>query len=97
HIVCLCQPLFLLWGAVHVHAQTKDTSDLYRRLEKKAEKHKFTKWVFDAVIVDLHATANRPVSNKLKKVVPFVAYKGKVIRKISVVSLDPFGYSVNDT
>lgn len=76
----------------------KDTSNFYYKLEKKANKHDFTSWVYDVVFEDINPNDSIvPTEFKKKKTVnPFLKYKGKIIRKIDIVVLDPFGYSVND-
>jgi hypothetical protein len=79
-------------------AQQPDTTDLYYKLHKKAHKHKVTRWIYEGIFRDPIVTNDTFHSIKdAQKVNPFLAYQGKVVRNIRVVSLDPFGLSVNDT
>jgi hypothetical protein len=78
----------------------KDTLDFYYRLENRADKHKITSWMYDAIFTDLDNVSEQDTTIFVKKdktINQFLQYKGKIIRKISIVTLDPFGYSVNDT
>jgi hypothetical protein len=74
--------------------------DFYYRLENKAEKYKVTKWMYDALFTDLDNVSQEDTAifvKKNKTQNQFLKYKGKIVRNITIVSLDPFGYSVNDT
>ena len=76
----------------------KDTSNFYYKLEKRADKHVFTSMVYDVIFESIDTIENIQPNNFLKKnaVNPFLKYKGKIIRDINVIVLDPFGYSVNN-
>ncbi|MES2559359.1 MAG: hypothetical protein V4590_06440 [Bacteroidota bacterium] len=79
-------------------SQKPDTTNLYYRIHKKAQKHKVTEWIYDGIFRDpivKHDTF--PVIRNSKKKNPYLVYQGKVVRNIRVISLDPFGFSVNDT
>jgi hypothetical protein len=95
----LASALLLMLPAV-VKAQKPDTLDFYYKLENKADKHKITSWMYDAIFTDMDNVSEEDTtifvkSNKAKN--PFLKYKGKIVRNIQIISLDPFGYSVNDT
>jgi hypothetical protein len=66
---------------------------VYQQIQNYSKKNKFTKL--------LHKLVFRPVNVKSKKqkVVPkkFTEFEGKIIRNITIVTLDPFGYSEIDT
>ncbi|HEX2617586.1 MAG TPA: hypothetical protein VHL57_08590, partial [Flavobacteriales bacterium] len=86
-----------LIAAGTVHAQT-DTTKLYRTIEEKASKHKFTKWIYDGIFVPpKDADEPPPSSEASRRVNPFLKYKGRIVRRIEVRTFDPFGYSVDDT
>lgn len=84
-------------------AQT-DSTGFYHKLNKKADRHKLTRWIFDAVFVD---PDNIPVEEdsviiahsirSLKVENPYLKYQGKPIRSLRIEVLDPFGNSVHDT
>lgn len=89
----------ILLSVIGVKAQTiKDTSNFYYKLEKKANKHAFTSWIYDVVFEDIDTVEIIEPSKFIKKntVNPFLKYKGKIIRDINIIVLDPFGYSVNN-
>lgn len=79
-------------------AQQPDTTSFYYKIKKRAGKHNVTRWVYEGIFTDpvvKHDTF--PVIRKEKKKNVFLAYKGKIVRNVRIVSVDPFGYSVNDT
>ena len=75
----------------------KDTKEFYEDIESFSGKSKFTKF--------MHRLFFKPVAPgvKKKKVYkkliqkPYSSFEGKVIRKISITTLDPFGYVIDDT
>lgn len=89
----------LLFTAAPLVAQNHDTLAFYKRIKKKAYKHKFTKYLYHAVFVDPSPKRyeRKPLSDKQYKENPYFNHKGKIIRKIYVNVYDPFGYAVNDT
>lgn len=92
----------LLWLILPVllYAQKPaDTLDFYSRLQNKADKHKVTKWIYDAMFTDMNNVSDDTViyTKSSKTQNAYLKYKGKIVRNITIVSLDPFGYSVNDT
>ncbi len=78
--------------------ETKDTSNIYRTIERKAKEHKATKFIYEAIFENTDEVEDTiPVSSRPKKAPnPFVKYRGKIVRKIRIFSLDPFGSSVNN-
>ena len=85
----------------NVPFEEKDTVEIYQKIKVAAEKHKFTKAIYEAVFVDpsgIKPEEIKPTTPTAKKRVnPYKLYKHAIIRNIRVVVLDPFGYSVNDT
>lgn len=91
--------LLLLTSPLFVNSQEiKDSSNFYFRLKQRADKHKVTQWIFDILIEipDGDSIKGPTLMLKKKTVNPFLKYKGKIVRNISIVVLDPFGYSVNN-
>ncbi len=87
----LLSPVFLV-------AQAPDTSDFYYRLHEKAKKRTLTRWIYEGVFKVPARFADTSASRvNVQTVNPFLAYQGKTIRQVRIVSFDPFGYSVNDT
>jgi hypothetical protein len=78
-----------------------DSTHLYENIETYSKRSKFGKFMYRLVF--------KPVTTGVKKGVPktrdkgtliqkpYNAFDGKIIRNIDIVTLDPFGYSVNDT
>jgi len=72
----------------------KDSSKTYKNIQTYSKKHKFTKFV--------HKLIFKPINSKKqkKKIIVHQNYRtfeGKIIRKINIITLDPFGYSEIDT
>lgn len=82
-------------------AVKKDSTTIYKELETYAHKSKFTKFV--------HRLIFRPVKKIFKKKEvkiktskstiqkPYSTFEGKIIRNINIETLDPFGYSIENT
>jgi hypothetical protein len=70
----------------------KDSLAFYKKIKGLSSKRKFTRWVYEAIFKD--STSNYIVTPKVKAD-DYDKYQGKIIRKIEIVSLDPFGTSVN--
>jgi hypothetical protein len=87
----------LVWQPFALLAQNPDSLDFYDQIHQKAQKHKVTQWIYEGIFRRPNHNDNKPIVKQVKKVNVFLPYKGKVIRNVRIVSLDPFGYSVNDT
>lgn len=94
--------LFLLMSASFLmnaqeQIQKKDTAKVYRNIENYSKKSKFTQFVhkliFEPVVKD------KPKKTKVQKSkkVNYASYECKVIRKIHIITLDPFGFSETDS
>lgn len=97
YLVTLCV-VFLFIPFCVLAQEIPDSANFYKRLEKRSDKHNFTRWVHDAIFSNSDdVEKDTPVFTSKKKTVnPFLKYKGKIVRNINIVVLDPFGYSVND-
>ncbi|MGZ3862253.1 MAG: hypothetical protein ACXVPN_12065 [Bacteroidia bacterium] len=83
-----------------VCAQEHDSLRIYKKIKTFAYKHKLTRAAYEAVFVDPEPKeypATPATPNQGKVVNPYLKYNGRVIRKIKITVLDPFGYSVADT
>ncbi|MDX6189101.1 hypothetical protein SGQ83_07070 [Flavobacterium sp. Fl-318] len=73
--------------------QKKDSTEIYTKIRNYSKKNKFTK--------TLHKLFFRTSKPRKKETEPVekdtTDYNGKIIRKITIVTLDPFGHSVSDT
>lgn len=89
--------------ASEVYSQEKDSIKVYEDIREFAYKRKVTKWVYQLVFVEKSPASAVPPpipekpGKKKKQTDPLLKVKGKTIRRIEFVSLDPFGASINDT
>ncbi len=91
--------VFLCCSIVSAQNKTvkKDSVQMYRDIEKFSKKSKFSKFMYKLIFRTL-PTKKVPPKKKPKKIVNTLAgFEGKIIRKINVETLDPFGYSITDT
>lgn len=90
--------LLILLGFQVVFSQEntpkKDSSEVYRNIQAYSKKNKFTKLVHKLVFKPIN-----PKKKKQEKVVQqnYQVFEGKIIRKINIITLDPFGYSEIDS
>jgi hypothetical protein len=94
------QLLFLLMflcfqtGFSQENLPKKDSSEVYWNIQNYSKKNKFTKLV--------HKLVFKPITSKKKKEDELIqqnyqAFEGKIIRNITIVTIDPFGYSEIDS
>ena len=93
--------LFLLLALLSCHvvfsqenAPKMDSSEVYTDIQTYSKRHKFTTF--------LHKLVFKPVNSQKKKNQVVVEknyrqFEGKIIRKINIVTLDPFGHSEIDS
>lgn len=91
--ICMFIPLFSIAQTKKGKSPEKDSLAVYKKIKRIASKRKFTRLVYQAVFRD--SLQPNVVSPKAKKD-NYSIYKGRIIRKIEVISLDPFGTSVNE-
>ncbi|MBL0341372.1 MAG: hypothetical protein IPP71_10770 [Bacteroidetes bacterium] len=74
-----------------------DTAVFYKKLYNYSQNKKFIYFLYKSVF-NPPVRSTKTKSKKAKiSVLPEKKYKGKIIRKITVQSLDPFGSSIHDT
>jgi hypothetical protein len=79
----------------------KDSSQLYKHIETFSKKTKLTKLIYplvfisEADIIEKKVVKRKGQNKQIKK--PYSPFEGKIIRKINIESLDPFGFSISDT
>jgi hypothetical protein len=101
--------VFALFTALNGYAQTSDslhrkipkhdTLDIYKRIKKVAYKRKFSKFLYQVVFIDPSPLKyeKKPLSDAQKKKDPNLKYQGSIIRSVTILVMDPFGHSANDT
>lgn len=94
-----------------LHAQdkpaVKDTvkernDQRYKKLENYSKRKKFTKFIHKLLFKPVQEKKSSQSRRKVKDRTPemkntYDRYEGKIVRRIIVETLDPFGYSVTDT
>ena len=82
-------------------AVKKDSTTLYKNIESYSKRSKFKTFIYRLVFKPVATGSKKKESKRkgYKKLIqkPYNAFEGKIIRNIEVVTLDPFGYSANDT
>ena len=69
---------------------------MYRDIEAYSKKSAFTKFMYGLIFKPDSLTSKKRRRPKLLQQ-PYRNFEGKIIRNIDIVTLDPFGYSINDT
>jgi hypothetical protein len=84
--------------------QTKpvvDSTDFYNDIQTYSKKSKFTRFIYRIIFRPTKTSLPKKVAKKKnrKKSIqkPYSNYEGKIIRNISIETLDPFGYTIADT
>jgi murein DD-endopeptidase MepM/ murein hydrolase activator NlpD len=73
-----------------------DSSEVYKDIETYSQKSKFTKFIYSLVFKPTASPSFKKRRHKPPQK-PYSDFEGKIIRNINIVTLDPFGFSVNDT
>lgn len=75
---------------------------MYKNLENYSKRKKFTKFIHKLIFKPVRDKEPAPVRKRTKRKTPelqttFANYQGKIVRRVRVQTLDPFGYSISDT
>ncbi|WP_217703332.1 BamA/TamA family outer membrane protein [Flavobacterium agri] len=90
--MCCCTSAF---GQNTEKEAKKDSAAVYRKIEKYSKKRKWTSFVHGLVFEPL--TPKKLKARKRAQTRRFKDYQGKIVRKIDIVTLDPFGFSEIDS
>lgn len=74
-----------------------DSTIIYKKIEKYSKKRTFTKFLYSIVFKPITKSSKKKKVYKKLIQKPYSTFEGKIIRNINIATLDPFGYSVNDT
>ena len=77
------------------YTEEKKDPTLYKKIEKFSKKSKLTKLLHKAIFEPSAVKNSNPI--RKPRIRQYKKHEGKIIRNIKVHTLDPFGYSVNDT
>lgn len=75
----------------------KDTTKLYEDIEDYAGRKKFTKFLHQLVFKPTARTSPKIKTKNFLTQKSYSDFEGKIIRQIHIETLDPFGYSIDDT
>ena len=75
----------------------KKTKNFFDSIYQRFKRHKFTKMLYSLAFVAPPISTLPDTVQALASENPYKHYEGKIIRRIRVVSLDPFGPTVIDT
>ena len=89
---------FTLCGFTQVKGQERDSVKIYQDIHDLSKKSRFNKFVYKLLFRSsaLSVEAVVPDRTKQKKALMVSKSNGKIIRTISIETLDPFGYSIRD-
>lgn len=105
--------LFLLMAMAYAPARAQDkpavkdtvkekNDQKYKKLENYSKRKKFTRFLHKLIFKPVQQKKSSQARRKVKDRTPemqntYDRYEGKIVRRIIVETLDPFGYSVSDT
>lgn len=89
---------FTLCGFTQVKEQERDSVKIYQDIHDLSKKSRFNKFVYKLLFRSsaLSVETVVPDRTKQKKAIMVSKSNGKIIRTISIETLDPFGYSIRD-
>jgi hypothetical protein len=96
--------LFFISGFLSVSAFSQETTVkpdstiLYKKIETYSKRNKFNTFLYRLIFKPIAIISKKEVNKKVYKKliqIPYSTFQGKIIRKIDIVTLDPFAYSVN--
>jgi hypothetical protein len=78
-----------------------DSTKIYKNIETYSRQSKLKTFVYSLIFNPVTKISNKKdvKPKEYKKLIqkPYSGFEGKIIRKIDIVTLDPFGYSATDT
>ena len=86
------------FASAQVEPEQKDSTHLYKKLETFSGKSKFSKFMYRLIFKPVKKTQEEKISKNIFELMrqnPYSDFEGKIIRQINIVTLDPFGYSVD--
>jgi len=96
--ILFCLMILISESAYSQRATVKtDTTHIYKNIETYSRRSKFTRFMYALIFKPQIRILNK--RNSYRKLIqkPYSNFEGKVIRKIDIQTLDPFGYSITDT
>jgi hypothetical protein len=75
----------------------RDSTRLYENIETYNERSGFTKFMYRLFFKPVSPAPAQKIPHKRLIQKPYSSFEGKIIRQITIVTLDPFGTSIGDT
>ncbi len=96
-MICLCACMFVY---SQEHPVKEDSTRIYKDIETYSKRRGFTKFLYNLVFKPVAIITKKPqekkrYSKRIQK--PYSDFEGKTIRNIHIETMDPFGYSIDDT
>ncbi len=88
--------VFLTVAAFSQKTVEPDSTVIYKKIEKFSKRNKFNNFLYHLFFRPISIISKKEANKKVyKKLIqkPYFTFQGKIIRKIDIVTLDPFGYS----
>jgi len=96
--ILFCFILFIQMSAFSQQKPAKtDTTHIYSNIETYSKRSKFTRFMYGLIFKPQIRILNKRKTYRKLIQKPYSEFEGKVIRKINIETLDPFGYSIADT
>ncbi len=101
--------IFVIWFfliAINAFASAQeipakaDSTHLYKNIETYSKRNKFNTFIYRLFFKPVSIISKKEIIKKgYKKLIqkPYSTFQGKIIRKINIVTLDPFGFTASDT
>ena len=100
-ISLLISSLYYGFVSAQETGEKKDTVTLYRNIESYSKQSKTKRYLYHLFFKPVSPADKKKDAKKkgYKKLIqkPYIGFEGKPVRNIEIISLDPFGNSVNDT
>jgi hypothetical protein len=100
-LILLSASVFIsTFALAQVTSVKKDSTQLYKDIETYSKRNKFNTFFYRLIFKPITIISKKGIKKKVyKKLIqkPYSTFQGKIIRKINIVTLDPFGYSATDT
>jgi len=96
--ILFCLMIFISETAYSQRAAVKtDTTHIYKNIEIYSKRSKFTRFMYGLIFIPQIQILNKRKTYRKLIQKPYIDFEGKIIRKINIETLDPFGHSIADT